>query len=93
MDGTIGNDYSFALDGHTERDADHAWSVNSYRAGNWTRFVKSVYPSHGILSDFSWLLVIRATQTCALTLVSWASTPTQPPTVYVLVISSSSVHC
>ncbi|VDB99380.1 unnamed protein product [Peniophora sp. CBMAI 1063] len=40
VDGSIGNDYSFALDGgHVESDADHAWSVNSYRAGNWTRFV------------------------------------------------------
>ncbi|KZV77604.1 SET domain-containing protein [Peniophora sp. CONT] len=39
MDGHVGNNYSFALDGHMAGDDENAWSVNSYRAGNWTRFV------------------------------------------------------
>lgn len=35
-------DYVFALDGDSDYDADTVWSVDAYRAGNWTRFAKCV---------------------------------------------------
>ncbi|VDB99382.1 unnamed protein product [Peniophora sp. CBMAI 1063] len=39
LDGDIDVQYMFALDGYSDRDAETAWSVDGYGAGNWTRFV------------------------------------------------------